>query len=156
MVDYYDGVRILKNKKTKMPIGIEWKLSNGTFVKYYPEDLSAEWFKEFCDSVREEKNMRDRIYRNCCYLDPEELDWKVFREESDASNTIDFYDECDLIKRFEDGLTMKEKAVFFIKMQNPKSTVREIASKLKVSKSCVHYQLELLRQKYLDIVKERI
>ena len=51
---------------------------------------------------------------------------------------------------------MKEKAVFFIKMQNPKSTEREIAAKLKVSKTCVHYQLELLRQKYLDIVKERI
>ena len=156
MYDYYDGIRILKDKITKIPIGIEWQMEDGTFKRYYPDDLSAEWFIEFCDSVREEKNLRDRIYRNCIYLDSEELDWKIYRVESNASEKIDLEDYCDFVSFFESKLTEKERIIFRAKMHNPKITTREIARETKISKSTVCEKLALIRQKYLYIATARL
>ena len=153
MADYFDGVRILKSKETNVPIGIEWQMDDGSKKRYYPNDVNEEWFIEFCNSVREEKNHRDRIYRNCIYFDPDELDWKIFFTEITPASLYENDEEIGLIKMFINELTEKEKSIFLIKMEDPKISQRGIASRLKISKTSVFYQLKKLQEKYLMFIK---
>ena len=51
MVDYYDGIRILKDKRNGVPLGIEWRFADGTKFMYYPKDSDSEWFSALTDDV---------------------------------------------------------------------------------------------------------
>ena len=144
--DFYDGVRILKDK-TKTPIGIEWRTDKGS-TRYYPSDISEKWFAEFCNMVREEKNMRLRIYRHCAYFDTDEFDWLFSCSDEDVTNQIRYDDEANFVQTLMNKLTEEEKVILQLRMDNPRLTVRDLAKKMLTSKSGVHRRLQSIAKKY--------
>ena len=70
MFDYYDGVRIIKDKGSK-PIAIEWHFSDGTKSYYYLKETDEKWFEDFMLDVLKE-NALSRKERYHCEFSLEE------------------------------------------------------------------------------------
>ena len=148
MADFYDGIRILK--ENGKPIGIEWQLDNRKSKFYYPEDTESPWFIEFCDSVRLEKNMRDRVYRNEFPMPADEMTI-LFSVSENATDSLYLDDEENFVRNYISLLSEKEKAILNLRLANPKLTVREIAKILNCGKSTICDRLKAMREKYTEL-----
>ena len=148
MADFYDGIRILK--ENGKPIGIEWQLDNRKSKYYYPEDTESPWFIEFCDSVRLEKNMRDRVYRNEFSMPADEMTI-IFSNSENAVDGLYLDDEETFVRNYISLLNEKEKKILKLRLANPKLSTRQLAKILSCGKSSICYCLAAMREKYIDL-----
>ena len=149
MIDYYDGVRILRNKDTKEPVGIEWRLDNGRNIKYYPEHKDDEWFSIFIDEVRKESNTLRRYRYNCLSLDAFEYEGDYFASYDTPESYIDLEEEKVEVDMFLDSLTEIERKYLDYKLNNVDISLREIARQTNRSATAIHKTFEKIRKKYL-------
>lgn len=98
--------------------------------------------------VREEKNMRLRIYRHCAYFGTDEFDWLFSCSDEDVINQIQYDDEANVVQTLMNKLTEEEKVILQLRMDNPRLTVRDLAKKMLTSKSGVHRRLQSIAKKY--------
>ena len=148
MFDYYDGVRILRDKTTKMPIGIEWRLDDGSIEKYYPDNLEAEWFADFVNSVREESNSLRRSRYNCISLDAFDYEGELFASKETPSNLINISEEQERISKFLSTLTKVEIDYLSFKLDDPSVSFRDIAKLVNKSATAIHKTFLRIRRKY--------
>ena len=148
MADFYDGIRILK--ENGKPIGIEWQLDNRKSKFYYPEDTESPWFIEFCDSVRLEKNMRDRVYRNEFPMPADEMTI-IFSNSENAVDGLYLDDEEMFVRNYISLLNEKEKKILKLRLDNPKLSTRQLAKILSCGKTSICYWLADMREKYIDL-----
>lgn len=150
MFDYYEGIKIIKDKKTGSPIGVEWKYMDGTKQRYYPDNSCEEWFLIFVDDVRKEQNasrkernhseysIEDCLYEGMDFADTETPDYcfNLSEEEKD-------------IELFFSLLTDVQKRRLQLKMDNPKISFQKIADIEGVSKTGIAKSFIQIRERYL-------
>ena len=153
MFDYYDGIKIIKDKKTGSPIGVEWRFMDGTKQIYYPDNNCEEWFLAFINDVRKEQNA-SRKERNHSEYSIEDCLYEGMDFADDE--TPDYYlnnvEEENAIESFLLTLTDVQKRRFQLKVDNPKLSFQKIADIEGVSKTGIAKTFMLIRETYLKYV----
>ena len=94
MLDYYDGVKILRDKETKEPIGVEWIWNDGTKEHYYPRDLNEAWFINYVNEVKMSENLdRKERYHIGIHLDALAYEGEFFTDEKNPRSDLNWLEE---------------------------------------------------------------
>lgn len=150
MFDYYDGIKIIKDKKTGSPIGVEWRFMDGTKQIYYPDNNCEEWFLAFINDVRKEQNA-SRKERNHSEYSIEDCLYEGMDFADDE--TPDYYlnnvEEENAIESFLLTLTDVQKRRLQLKVDNPKLSFQKIADIEGVSKTGIAKSFLQIKERYL-------
>ena len=120
MFDFYDGVKIVKDKASK-PIAIEWRFSDGSKGYYYLKGSDKVWFEEFIQDVLEENALsRKERYHSEFSLDdcPYEGDTFIDYSENPALY-LNNQEEKKINSLFYKSLTKIQKRRLNYKLENP-------------------------------------
>lgn len=153
MLDYYDGIKIIQDKRTGSPIGVEWKYEDGTTYKYYPDNNNEEWFINFVDDVRKEHNL-SRKERNHCEVSIDNLLYEGL-DYADNETPVYFLDIGEQEKEVDLFLSMLsdvQKRRLKLRLENPKLSFQKIADIEGVSKTGIAKTFMLIRETYLKYV----
>ena len=150
MFDYYDGIKIIKDKKTGSPIGVEWRYEDGTMCKYYPDNNNEEWFLIFVADVRKEHNAtRKEHYHSEYSLEDCLFEGMDFADNNTPDYFFNFAEEEKGIEAFLLTLTDVQKRRLQLKLDNPKFSFQKIADIEGVSKTGVAKSFIQIRERYL-------
>jgi len=91
MFDFYDGVKIIKDKSSK-PIAIEWRFSDGTKSYYYLKEEDKEWIDDFVFDVLKENALSRKERYHCKFsLDECIYEGETFVDEEE--NLVDYLND---------------------------------------------------------------
>ena len=148
--DYFDGIRIIKDFKTKEPVGIEWHFDDGTISRYFPEDLSADWFVFFVNDVVEEQSLA-RKSRRWVPFSLDNLLYDSYSNSNPLDNPVkyfNFIEEREEMLSFMDTLTEAERRRLEIKMDDLDYSFQRIASIEGTSKVAIFKSFKSIKEKY--------
>lgn len=149
MFDYYDGVRIIKDKGSK-PVAIEWRFSDGTKNYYYLKESDNEWLEDFMLDIMQE-NALSRKERYHCKFSLEEclFEGETFVDAAGSpTNYLNNQEEEKDIKVFYGRLTKVQKRRLNYKLDNSKETFQSIARKEKTSRAAIFKTFIQIRKNY--------
>lgn len=149
MFDFYDGVKIMKDKTSK-PIAIEWRFSDGSKQYYYLKEEDKEWFEEFVQDVLNENALsRKERYHSEFNLDdcPYEGDTFIDHSENPALY-LSNQEEKRKASKFYKRLTKVQKRRLDYKLDNPKTTYQAIAEKEKTTRAAIFKSFVQIRKIY--------
>ena len=147
MFDFYDGVKIIKDKSSKQ-IAIEWRFSDGTKSYYYLKEEDKEWIDDFVFDVLKENALSRKERYHCKFsLDECIYEGETFVDEEE--NLVDYLNhqqEKININAFFGKLTQVQKRRLSYKLNNPKITFQEMAQKEKTSKAAIFKTFTQIRK----------
>ena len=149
MFDFYDGVKIIKDKTSK-PIAIEWHFLDGSKQYYYLKEEDKEWFEEFAQDVLKENALsRKERYHSEFSLDdcPYEGDTFIDHSQNPALH-LNNQEEQKMNSLFYKSLTKIQKRRLGYKLDNPKTTYQTIAEKEKTSRAAIFKSFIQIRKIY--------
>ena len=149
MFDFYDGVKIMKDKTSK-PIAIEWRFSDGSKQYYYLKEEDKEWSEEFVQDVLKENALsRKERYHSEFSLDdcPYEGDTFIDHSQNPAFH-LNNQDEKRIASLFYKSLTKIQKRRLNYKLENPKITFQAIAKKEKTTRAAIFKSFVQIRKYY--------
>lgn len=138
MFDYYNGVRIIKDKDSK-PIAIEWRFSDGEKSYYYLKETDKKWFEDFMLDVLKENALSRKERYHCEFsLDECLFEGETFIDNTESpTNYLNNQQEEKDAKVFYRRLTRVQKRRLRYKLNNPKISFQSIAEKEKTSKAAI-------------------
>ena len=149
MIDYYDGVKILRNKKTKEPIGIEWIRNDGTKEHYCPLDLNEAWFVNYVNEVKMSENLdRKERYHIVMHLDALAYEGDFFTDGKNPNSDLNWLEEDENVRAFMATLTEVERRRLEVKLDNPKISFEKIGKVENVSRAAIFKTFVSIRNKY--------
>ena len=149
MNDYYDGVRIIRDKNSKEAIGIEWLFNDGIISRYYPESTKEKWFTDFIDDCRINQNAMRKNRYHCLSLEAFEYEGEYFASYDTPDNFINAEEEQNVMDTFLNLLTETERKYLDYKLNNVDISLREIARQTNRSQTAIHKTFVRIRKKYL-------
>ena len=154
MIDYYDGVKILRNKTTKEPVGIEWRMDDGKKTRYYPEDTKAEWFISFVNDVKEELTTLRRHRYHCLSMDAFDFEGLKLASCEKPDDILEWEEETHRVKEFLK--TLSEKQLFYLsfRLKNPHISLRGIGRATNKSATAVKKAFSTIKEKYKSFIQE--
>ena len=158
MIDYYDGVRILNDKNTKLPIGIEWSFDDGTTKRFYADDVNKDWFIELVKDIKKENNLsRKERYHSSLSIDAMIYEGSFVADNEDpcilfsqAEELEESINKENSILSFISTLTKAEKRRLNYKLRGGKMSLRKIAEIEGVSATAINKSFLAIRRKYLS------
>ena len=149
--DFYDGIRLLNDSSKTKIIGIEWRFDDGTRSRYYPDDLEAEWFVFFIDSVKAEETLTRKERRHCLIPLVGGGKWydSYFRKEDNPVSYVNLSEERIRAKSFIKSLSMIERRRLLIKLEYEKMSFSKIAAIEGTSKIAIFKTFVKIRKKAL-------
>ena len=149
MLDYYDGIKILRDKATKEPIGIEWIRNDGTKERYYPLDLNEAWFVNYVNEVKRSENLdRKERYHIGIHLDASVYEGDFFTDGKNPSSDLNLLEEDENVRAFMATLTEVERRRLEVKLDNPKISFEKIGKAENVSRAAIFKTFVSIRNKY--------
>lgn len=153
MVDYYDGIRILKDKRNGVPLGIEWRFADGTKFMYYPKDSDSEWFSALTDDVRLEQNLAKRERYHTEYsIDDCVFEGSLFADNDTPAYLLNLKEEEQLIASFMSTLTDVQRRRLQMKIDNPGLSLRKLSASENVSKNAFAKTFNQIKSKYTSFI----
>ncbi len=150
MYDFYNGIKLLKDSKTDVIIGIEWTFDDGTKKVFYPSDINEEWFITFIDDVREMwRKDRKEHYHQVFSVDSSLFEGAVVWDQDTPPHLINLQEEQKNVDRFVKSLAKKERRRLLMKYDNPKLSLTDMAKKQRVSKTTIFKAFKIIRKKFL-------
>ena len=149
MFDFYDGVKIIKDKTSK-PIAIEWSFSDGSKQYYYLKEEDKGWFEEFAQDVLKENALsRKERYHSEFSLDdcPYERDTFIGHSQNPALH-LNNREEQKMNSLFYKSLTKIQKRRLNYKLDNPKTTYQAIAEKENTTRVAIFKSFVQIRKNY--------
>lgn len=149
MLDYYDGVKIIKNKSSK-PIAIEWRFSDGTRSYYYLKEEDKKWIDDFVVDVLKENALSRKERYHCEFS----LDECLFEGETfidfaeNPTENLNIQQEEINATMFYRSLTKVQKRRLRYKLDDSKVTFQSIAEKEKTSKAAIFKTFMQIRKNY--------
>ena len=149
MFDYYNGVRIIKDKDSK-PIAIEWRFSDGEKSYYYLKETDKKWFEDFMLDVLKENALSRKERYHCEFsLDECLFEGETFIDNTESpTNYLNNQQEEKDVKVFYRRLTRVQKRRLRYKLNNPKISFQSIAEKEKTSKAAIFKSFVQIRHNY--------
>ena len=149
MFNFYDSVRVLRDHKTKVAIGIEWINDDGTKQRYYPSDLSEDWFINYVDDVRRSENLeRKERYHVEIHFESMVYEGDYFTDGSNPRTDLNWLEEQENVSAFIATLTEVERRRLEMKLDNPKMSFEKIGEAESVSKVAIFKTFTSIRSKY--------
>ena len=149
MLDYYDGIKILRDKATKEPIGIEWIRNDGTKEHYYPHDLNEAWFVNYVNEIKKSENLdRKERYHIGIHLDALAYEGEFYTDEKNPRSDLNWLEEDKNVRAFMATLTEVERRRLEAKMDNPKISFEKIGKAENVSRAAIFKTFTSIRNKY--------
>ena len=149
MLDYYDGVKILRDKETKEPIGVEWIWNDGTKERYYPRDVKEAWFVNYVNDVKRSENLdRKERYHIDIHLDALFYEGDFFTDGTNPSSDLNRLEEDKNINAFMATLTEVERRRLEVKLDNPKISFEKMGKTENVSRAAIFKTFTSIRSKY--------
>lgn len=151
MFDYYEGIRIIKDKKTGSPIGVEWRYADGSKNRYYPDNNSEEWFLLFVDDVRNEHSASRKEHNHADFsIDDCLFEGDVFADNATPDYYFNLDEEENEIDSFLLTLTDVQRRRLRLKMDNPRLSFQKMADIENISKTAIAKSFIQIREKYLQ------
>ena len=149
MFDYYDGIRIIKDKGSK-PIAIEWRFSDGTKSHYYLKESDKEWFEDFVLDILKENALSRKERYHCKFsLDECLFEGETFIDYDESSmDYLNNQQEVRNSKEFYRLLTKVQKRRLHYKISNSKETFQSLAEKERTSKAAIFKTFTQIRKIY--------
>lgn len=149
MFDFYDGVKIIKDKTSK-PIAIEWRFSDGSKQYYYLKEEDKKWFEEFARHVLSENALsRKERYHSEFSLDDCPYEGATFIDYSqNPALNLNNQEEKKTLFLFYKSLTKIQKRRLRYKLENPKITFQAIAEKEKTTRMAIFKSFVQIRKNY--------
>ena len=149
MFDFYDGVKIMKDKTSK-PIAIEWRFSDGSKQYYYLKEEDKEWFEEFVQDVLKENALsRKERYHSEFSLDDCPYEGETFIDHSqNPALHLNNQEEQKMNSLFYKNLTRIQKRRLNYKLDNPKTTYQAIAEKENTTRVAIFKSFVQIRKNY--------
>ena len=157
MFDYYDGVRIIKDKGSK-PIGVEWFFDDGTIKRFYVDDANKEWFIELIKDIKEESNLsRKERYHSSLSIDAMIYEGLLIADNEDPCLLFNQIEELresinkeNKVLAFISTLTDVERRRLNYKISGSKMSLRKIAEIEGLSAAAINKSFLAIRRKYLS------
>lgn len=146
---YFDSVRVLRDQKTKVAIGIEWIKDDGTKESYYPRDLNETWFVNYVNEIRRSSNLdRKERYHIDMHLDGLVYEGDYFTDGSDPRSDLNWLEEDEKVRAFMMTLTDVERRRLEVKLDNPKISFEKMGEAENVSRVAIFKTFTSIRSKY--------
>ena len=149
MFNFYDSVRVLRDRKTKVAIGIEWTNDDGTKDRYYPNDLNEDWFVQYVEDVKRSETLarKERRYIEV-YFDSMVFEGEYFTDGINPKSELNLVEEEKNVCDFMATLTDVERRRLGMKLDNPKLSFEKMGKAEKVSKTSIFKTFTSIRSKY--------
>ena len=154
MFDFYDGVKIIRNKSSN-PIAIEWRFSDGTKKCYQLKETDKDWIDSFVEDVLKENALsRKERYHSEFSLDDCPYEGDTFIDHSENPVLyLSNQEEKRKASKFYKRLTKVQKRRLDYKLDNPKTTYQAIAEKEKTTRAAIFksfVQIRKIYEKYVN------
>ena len=153
MFNFIDSVRVLRDRKTKAAIGIEWINDDGTRNRYYPKDLNEDWFLCYVDDVRRSENLeRKERYHTEYSIDDCIYEGSLFADNETPAYLLNLKEEEKRIDSFMTTLTDVQRRRLQMKMDNPDLSLRKLSASENVSKNAFAKTFNQIKSKYMSFI----